>query len=69
LTAERVLFVSGSTADYREIVRDGRRENDRVWLAVGTERHTDDAFQPGFLNRMNYFTENFVYKKLVTGVY
>lgn len=36
---------------------------------VETEWHTEDTFKPGFLNQMNYFIENFVYRKNLSPEY
>ena len=42
-----------------------RKDNEKmVYLPlVSEEKETDRVFKPGFLNQLNYFIENFVYKR------
>ncbi len=48
---------------YNSLERRGNQGKATYVPLAETERHTEDTFKPGFLNQMNYFIENFVYKK------
>ena len=48
---------------YNDLKRSEKQGKAAYEPVAGTEWHTEDTFNPGFLNQMNYFIENFVYEK------
>ncbi len=48
---------------YKDIERRETQGRATYIPAVENEWHTDNTFKPGFLNQMNYFIENFVYRR------